>query len=69
MQLSIEKRIDIVEFYIKTGSFKETKQMFEEKYLDKIPTTSTIQDLFRKWRTGGTTGSRQNSYGHNEKPQ
>ena len=53
VQFSTKKQIDIVDFYIKTGSIKGTKQMFEEKYHDKIPTTSTIQNLYKKWRTGG----------------
>lgn len=54
-QFVLEQRIDIVEFYIKTGSIKECKEMFQAKYSGKkLPTTSTIQDLYKKWRAVGS---------------
>ncbi|PSN35242.1 hypothetical protein C0J52_15520 [Blattella germanica] len=79
VQFSIEKRTDIVEFYITTRSIKETNEMFQDKYPhDKIPTASTIQDLYTKCECEEQTSnsddpegsrSRQNSNKHNEKPQ
>lgn len=58
VRFAIECRIDIVEFYVKTGSIKETKQMFKNKYPDiKPPSTSTIQDLYKKWKTTGSVAN------------
>lgn len=58
VRFSIDCRIDIVEFYIKTCSIKETKQMFVDKYSNiKPPSTSTIQDLYKKWRSTGSVAN------------
>ena len=55
MTYSITERIFIVEAYIQTSSFKETRQLFQDKYpLRSVPAKSSIQDLVRKWRTTGS---------------
>jgi hypothetical protein len=55
MPFSLQERINIVENYIRTGSFKKTLEIFASKFpFSKIPAKSSIQKLISKWRTTGS---------------
>jgi hypothetical protein len=52
---SVKERVSIVEAYVRTGSFKETHEIFHEQFPDaSVPAKSTAQDLIAKWRAIGS---------------
>jgi hypothetical protein len=51
---SVKERVHVVEVYVRTGSFKETREIFHEQFPDaSVPVKSTVQDLIAKWRATG----------------
>jgi hypothetical protein len=55
MPYSVKERVRVVEAYVRTGSFKETREIFREQFADaSIPAKSTVQDLIAKWRAIGS---------------
>jgi hypothetical protein len=62
MPYSVKERVFVVEAYVRTGSFKETRDIFHEQFPDaSIPAKSTVQDLIAKWRaTGSVVNARRN---------
>jgi hypothetical protein len=55
MPYSVKERVCIVEAYVRTGSFKETCDIFHEPFPDAgISAKSTVQDLIAKWRAIGS---------------
>jgi hypothetical protein len=55
MPCSVKERVNIVEAYVRTGSFKETREIFHEQFPDaSVPAKSTLQNLIAKWRAIGS---------------
>jgi hypothetical protein len=62
MPYSVKERVRIVEAYVRTGSFKETREIFQEQFPDaSVPAKSKVQDLTAKWRaTGSVLNAKRN---------
>jgi hypothetical protein len=55
MPYSVKERVCIVEAYVRTGSFKETRDIFNEQFPDvSKPAKSIVQDFMAKWRATGS---------------
>jgi hypothetical protein len=59
---SVKERLCIVEAYVRTGSFKETRDIYHEQFPDAgTPAKSTVQDLIAQWReTGFVVNAKRN---------
>ena len=56
MQLISEQRIFVVTNYLRTGSFKEVQQLFEQRFRDRVsPTKMTICKNVKKYNTEGSS--------------
>jgi hypothetical protein len=62
MPYSVKEMVHIVEVYVRTGSFKETREIFHEQFPGaSIPAKSNVQDLIAKWRaTGSVLNAKRN---------
>ena len=58
MTYSVAERVAIVEAYINTGSIKETREIFGNKFSGKgLPAKRSIQALVKKWRATGSVAN------------
>ena len=56
MQLTSEGRIVVVTSYLRTRSFKEVQQLFEQRFQDRVsPTKITIWKNVIKYKTEGSS--------------